>query len=93
MLGTKGDGSGSPSKATTSADCPLDFALAVSFRPKHNLCYSTLVNPADVANLDPAVYKKSDSPSLFAFDRQEGAFFPRFSGRFLLRVKEEPRRI
>lgn len=55
----------------------LDFAsLYPSIMQAYNLCYSTLVNPADVSKLDPSTYKKSENGHVFVNSETKTGILP-----------------
>jgi DNA polymerase delta subunit 1 len=55
----------------------LDFAsLYPSIMQAYNLCYSTLVNSADVAKLDPSQYKKSENGYYFVHSSVKKGVLP-----------------
>jgi DNA polymerase delta subunit 1 len=55
----------------------LDFAsLYPSIMQAYNLCYSTLVSPADVKKLDPGLYKKSENGNVFVHSTVKKGILP-----------------
>ena len=55
----------------------LDFAsLYPSIMQAWNLCYSTLVNPSDVNNLDPSDYKRSENGHVFVHSHVKKGILP-----------------
>jgi DNA polymerase delta subunit 1 len=55
----------------------LDFAsLYPSIMQAYNLCYSTLVNPADVNKLSSDMYKKSENGSVFVHSNVKKGILP-----------------
>ena len=55
----------------------LDFAsLYPSIMQAYNLCYSTLVNPGDVHQLDPSMYKKSENGHVFVHSTVKKGILP-----------------
>lgn len=55
----------------------LDFAsLYPSIMQAYNLCYSTLVNNADVGKLDPSTYKKSENGHCFVHSSVKKGVLP-----------------
>lgn len=62
----------------------LDFAsLYPSIMQAYNLCYSTLVNPADVPKLDPSMYKKSENGNVFVHSTVKKGILPTILGELL----------
>jgi DNA polymerase delta subunit 1 len=55
----------------------LDFAsLYPSIMQAYNLCYSTLVNPADVGKLNADMYKKSENGNVFVHSNVKKGILP-----------------